>query len=243
MLRTFEGTYLTADANVWMNFIRHSISPTTHDSTVSVERMLLLYCLMTGRTINIGRIMVSSIKECATHARRKLFFAGTITNMLTKAGVPQYTEDMIVREQREKCMIDMKAVTRLRERKDRGIGAAEMMCMMQELLTQNSNLLDAVLKQRNECMNKIEDLREEVLGDKRGKRPPKTVGVKQTIGQKRKHERKADKMMKQLKEMKRKNKELIAEVALLKEGSVQKDAAASSSAAAQSEESQPTHNE
>ena len=65
MLRTFKASCLTPNANVWMNFIRHTLSPTTHDSSIKTEHILMLHCIMEGKTLNMGDIIVKRIKYCA----------------------------------------------------------------------------------------------------------------------------------------------------------------------------------
>lgn len=130
MLKTFKAIHLTVDSNVWTNFVRHSISPTTHDSSNSVDRMFLLFCLIIGRSINLGSIILNSIRECASRTRGKLYFLGLITKMLIKNGVPRHTDDMMVKEKREKWQIDMKAVARLKHRKEKGVGASDILSLM-----------------------------------------------------------------------------------------------------------------
>ncbi|KAI3719225.1 hypothetical protein L6452_20120 [Arctium lappa] len=164
MLRTFRASNLTADSNVWIYFVRHTISPTSHDTFITVERMLLLYCLVTGKNINFGRIIMRSIRECSTRSksRGKFYFPGMLTKLLTEMGVPRYIDDLVVKEQRERFQMDMKAVQRLRDRKEKGVGANEMVGMMQEVLAQNSNLMDTILQQRTEFIERLEDLKVEV---------------------------------------------------------------------------------
>ncbi|KAI3772810.1 hypothetical protein L6452_04004 [Arctium lappa] len=164
MLRTFRASNLTADSNVWINFVRHTISPTSHDTFITVERMLLLYCLVTGKTINFGRIIMRSIRECSTRSksRGKFYFPGMLTKLLTDMGVPRYIDDLVLKKQRERFQMDMKEVQRLRDRKEKGVGANEMVGMMQEVLAQNSNLMDTILQQRNEFIERLEDLKVEM---------------------------------------------------------------------------------
>ncbi|MFQ6660296.1 hypothetical protein Gotur_028884 [Gossypium turneri] len=39
--------------------------PISHSSTISMERMLLLYVILTKNSINIGKIILKEIHDCA----------------------------------------------------------------------------------------------------------------------------------------------------------------------------------
>ncbi|KAK5819134.1 hypothetical protein PVK06_024096 [Gossypium arboreum] len=57
--------YLNPVAKVWFYFIRYSFMPISHSSTILIERILLLYTIMTKRSINVGRIILKEIQDCA----------------------------------------------------------------------------------------------------------------------------------------------------------------------------------
>ncbi|MFQ6657617.1 hypothetical protein Gotur_027222 [Gossypium turneri] len=39
--------------------------PISHSSTISMERMLLLYAILTEKSINVGKIILKEIHDCA----------------------------------------------------------------------------------------------------------------------------------------------------------------------------------
>ena len=44
-------------ANIWYHFIRTLLIPTTHIETVNKDRLILLHCILEGKSINIGNII------------------------------------------------------------------------------------------------------------------------------------------------------------------------------------------
>ncbi|KAI3735319.1 hypothetical protein L6452_14814 [Arctium lappa] len=156
--RHFRANQLKPDANVWVNFLRHSIAPTTHQTYVSMDRMLLLYCLMQGKSINFGQIILKSLMGSVGAARGGMYFAGMLTKMLVQKGVPQYNNDQIVKEAKGKWKIDLKLVSRLRESRQGG-AQAYAPTMLQDLMAQNNQLLEGLQTQKNEFMDKIDNLK------------------------------------------------------------------------------------
>ncbi|MFQ6643216.1 hypothetical protein Gotur_018496 [Gossypium turneri] len=57
--------YLKQVAKVWFYFVRYSFMPISHSSTISMERMLLLYAILTEKSINVGKIILKEIHDCA----------------------------------------------------------------------------------------------------------------------------------------------------------------------------------
>ncbi|PON62892.1 hypothetical protein PanWU01x14_135680 [Parasponia andersonii] len=79
---------LNPPAKVWYHFLKSRLLPTTHGKTVSKERVLLLYSMLTGKSINVGQIIHREI--CAYAARKSgaLFFPSLITRMCCNARAP-----------------------------------------------------------------------------------------------------------------------------------------------------------
>ncbi|KAJ9558077.1 hypothetical protein OSB04_012691 [Centaurea solstitialis] len=97
--------------------------------------------------------------------------------MVDQKGCATIRRGVMVNENREKWVIDLKAVTWLSKMKYRGTRNPEMANTMYKLLSQQSMLLDIVFKQRNKCLEKIKELRKEILGGKHEKKQKKTVGI------------------------------------------------------------------
>ncbi|KAI3727963.1 hypothetical protein L6452_16587 [Arctium lappa] len=166
--------------------------------------------------------MLNSIRECATRTRGKLYFPGLLTKMLVKAGVPQYKDDLIVKEQREKWQIDMKAVTRLSNRKEKPVEAADLLTLVQDLLAQNTAVMEAMNKQRTEGLEKMEILREELIAVAKGKRKVgEGYGAERQIAVLKKMLKVRDERIKALEE---ENEKLIADAIVSSGAAASKDA-------------------
>ncbi|KAJ4717211.1 Retrovirus-related Pol polyprotein from transposon 17.6 [Melia azedarach] len=85
--RTVMQTALTPAARVWYHFIKFRLRPTTHNDTVSQSRILLIYALLIGLSINIGRIILAEMRKCISKAAGQLYFPSTITMLCAQAGV------------------------------------------------------------------------------------------------------------------------------------------------------------
>ncbi|MFQ6634658.1 hypothetical protein Gotur_011182 [Gossypium turneri] len=47
--------------------------PISHHSTISMERMLLLYAILTEKSINVGKIILKKIDDCLKEGKNYLF--------------------------------------------------------------------------------------------------------------------------------------------------------------------------
>ncbi|PON59596.1 hypothetical protein PanWU01x14_158080 [Parasponia andersonii] len=83
-----EKGALTPAAKVWYHFLKSRLLPTTHGKTVSKDRMLLLYSMLTGKSINVGRMIHSEIRACAARKSGALFFPSLITQLCRNARAP-----------------------------------------------------------------------------------------------------------------------------------------------------------
>ena len=100
-VRTLMHTALLPEAGIWLNFLKCRLMPTTHDTTVSQERVLLLYCLLAGLSINVGRLICRQITSCAKKKKGKLFFPSLITQLCIKAGVPTASAEDVLFERND----------------------------------------------------------------------------------------------------------------------------------------------
>ena len=50
-------------AKIWAKFLKSQLIPTTHTTTVSHERLILLYAIIKGLPIDVGKIMEREISE------------------------------------------------------------------------------------------------------------------------------------------------------------------------------------
>lgn len=56
-----KSAYIRPVANVWLLFVKHRLLPTTHDSNVSKERILLVFSIMRVLSIDVGKIISREI--------------------------------------------------------------------------------------------------------------------------------------------------------------------------------------
>ena len=79
---------LTEEAKVWFYFIAYVIIPTKHLSTVRENEAILLYALLKGYKLDVGKIIESSIKSFHKIVKKGLIpHPATITRLCILAGV------------------------------------------------------------------------------------------------------------------------------------------------------------
>ena len=97
-----QGIYICARPNlkplakVWYHFIRTRLMPTTHIETVNRERMLLLYCILEGYSINVGKVVQREILSCNLKQKGCLFFSSLISELCVRAGVDIRSTDEVL---------------------------------------------------------------------------------------------------------------------------------------------------
>ncbi|MFQ6643388.1 hypothetical protein Gotur_017723 [Gossypium turneri] len=61
--------------------------PISHSSTISMERMLLLYVILTENSINVGKIILKEIHDCAKKKAGSAYFLSLITSLCLRSRV------------------------------------------------------------------------------------------------------------------------------------------------------------
>ncbi|MFQ6659322.1 hypothetical protein Gotur_028247 [Gossypium turneri] len=61
--------------------------PISHSSTISMKWMLLLYAILTEKSINVGEIILKEIHNCAKKKAGSAYFLSLITSLYLKAHV------------------------------------------------------------------------------------------------------------------------------------------------------------
>ncbi|PON41193.1 LOW QUALITY PROTEIN: hypothetical protein PanWU01x14_291710 [Parasponia andersonii] len=72
---------LNLATKIWYHFLKSYLLPTTHGKTVSKDRALLLYSILIGKSINVGRIIYKEICACAAKKLGALFFLSLIIKL------------------------------------------------------------------------------------------------------------------------------------------------------------------
>ena len=87
--RSCRRTALTPQAEVWYHFLRTRLMPTTHDQIVSQDRCILLYCILTRKSIDVGKCIDEELCFSAfTKKEGKLFFPSLLSGMFLKVDIP-----------------------------------------------------------------------------------------------------------------------------------------------------------
>ena len=73
-------------AKVWYHFIRTQLLPTTHIGIVSKKCLVLLYCILENKEVNIGKLIQREISTCAFKPKGCLFFPSLITELCLRSG-------------------------------------------------------------------------------------------------------------------------------------------------------------
>ncbi|KAK5839657.1 hypothetical protein PVK06_008481 [Gossypium arboreum] len=71
---SYRREYLKPVAKVWFYFVRYSFMPISHNSTISMEQMLLLNSILTEKSINVGKIILKEIHDCAKKRQEVFIF-------------------------------------------------------------------------------------------------------------------------------------------------------------------------
>lgn len=71
--RTLLAAYLMLEANVWHTFVRSKLLPTTHDTTVPKEKVLLVFSILKILSIDLGRLLAKEILACAKESKGGCF--------------------------------------------------------------------------------------------------------------------------------------------------------------------------
>ncbi|KAH9697093.1 hypothetical protein KPL71_023468 [Citrus sinensis] len=76
-------------AKVWVKFLKSRLMPTTYTTTVSQERLVLLYVIVQGLPIDVGSIIAKEIRDCAvkTYRTAALLFPSLVTSICVVSGV------------------------------------------------------------------------------------------------------------------------------------------------------------
>lgn len=91
---TINKKSLKPQYRVWNCFIKASLSPCTHHSSILKERVLLLHSMITRRKINMGRIIFKEIHKWAQNVG-SLFFPSFISTLCEQSKVPKQPNEDI----------------------------------------------------------------------------------------------------------------------------------------------------
>jgi len=84
---------LTSRSKMWLTLIHANMTPCSHVSDITMSRSIILYAILTGRSLNVGRLIANEIHQCAHAAKPKvpLGHPCLITHLCELAGVDTST--------------------------------------------------------------------------------------------------------------------------------------------------------
>lgn len=82
-------------ANVWVKFLKFRLIPTTYATTISHERLIVLYAILKGLPIDVGKIINREIRECAIKKQKMtaLLFSSLIISICVVSEVKISTKE------------------------------------------------------------------------------------------------------------------------------------------------------
>ncbi|KAK5826163.1 hypothetical protein PVK06_021075 [Gossypium arboreum] len=86
-IHTCRREYLTPLMKVWFYFIRFSLMPSSHGTMISLEQMVLFYSVLTGKTIDVRKIISREMQNCVAKHSGLAYFPFTITILCLKAKI------------------------------------------------------------------------------------------------------------------------------------------------------------
>ncbi|KAK8931413.1 hypothetical protein KSP39_PZI016583 [Platanthera zijinensis] len=96
-----KSTSLSREAKVWLHFVNTSLLPKRHLNHVQLDRIALIFCIIKGIKVNIGRIISRLIWTKVNDKKmRHIWFPTTITELCRTAGVEQGEGDLVTQVDR-----------------------------------------------------------------------------------------------------------------------------------------------
>ena len=88
-------------AKAWVKFLKSRLMPTTNTTTISQDRLILLYAIVKGLAINVGKIIEQEIKKCATKKQKSatLLFPSLISGICEALGVKFMASDKRIKNE------------------------------------------------------------------------------------------------------------------------------------------------
>ncbi|KAL4337443.1 hypothetical protein AHAS_Ahas12G0110700 [Arachis hypogaea] len=77
---------------MWAQIMSHYILSSTHESSITTDLALLIWCILTERPINIS-YLIRQAMGCV-HTKGNLPFPALVTDLIAAAGVPQEGKDV-----------------------------------------------------------------------------------------------------------------------------------------------------
>ncbi|RYR29810.1 hypothetical protein Ahy_B01g054332 [Arachis hypogaea] len=149
---------LTPQAKGWHDIVRRSLIPTSNNSEVTVNRAIMIHCIMKGGEINVGEVIANNIIDIAEKVKQDswLGYPSTILRLCKEARVPleefKETDMVSIGKPLTKERLEFVTTTQLerqplaRRKKRKEARQEEERQEMEEPSTLNMNQLQAALE-------------------------------------------------------------------------------------------------
>lgn len=81
-----RSNLLTLKAAFWNYWVKNRVFPMTHDKNISVQRLIVAYCLSRGHPFNLRRVLAGEIRRIHAKNRGPHFLIGLMQPHKTRAG-------------------------------------------------------------------------------------------------------------------------------------------------------------
>ncbi|RYQ84197.1 hypothetical protein Ahy_B10g103224 [Arachis hypogaea] len=164
---------LIPQAKGWHDIVRRSLIPTSNNSEVTINRAIMIHCIMKGGEINVGEIIAKNIVDTAENVKQDswLGYPSTILRLCEDAGVPleEFEETDIVSVAKPITKKRLEYVTTVqlerqplaKRKKRKGERQEEEHEKMEESSALNLNQLQAALEGISEQYSQIQRSQEE----------------------------------------------------------------------------------
>ncbi|XP_071733420.1 uncharacterized protein [Rutidosis leptorrhynchoides] len=95
---SFGRDSLKAGLDIWVDFVKHNFFPLCNDKILQHDVAVLLYCILVGKPINVGKVIAKQIEDCARRDEGELWFPAVITRLCERHNVHQSKVDKRVQK-------------------------------------------------------------------------------------------------------------------------------------------------
>ncbi|KAK5819192.1 hypothetical protein PVK06_024159 [Gossypium arboreum] len=112
---TIHQSFLTLQGKIWFHFVNYRLKPSTHSTTVTLDKMCLINSIVKGRKIDVGAILHQEIADCVVRQTGILVFPSLVMLLYQQREiVPRAGEKVL----ENKGLINKASVKRMTRDKD-----------------------------------------------------------------------------------------------------------------------------
>ncbi|KAK5846181.1 hypothetical protein PVK06_002453 [Gossypium arboreum] len=117
--------FLMLQGKLWFHFVNYKLNPSTHSTTVTLDRMCPIHSIVKDRKIDVGIILHEKITECTARQTGILVFISLVMLLCQQRGImPSAGEEVL----NNKGQINEAFVERMTRSKDTPILKKEKIC-------------------------------------------------------------------------------------------------------------------